>query len=123
MTCCYNTRVPVSEMTWLEDFFDGSSIFTMSDPQTVTLIEFVQQVSKMLLQKAITADKLLINFEVKQDLFEFIHDRLDGDFGESFTEDLTVFCKKYSITLDNLHAKKFKLLRVIVFEKIKASID
>ena len=107
MTCCYNTRVPVSEMAWLEDFFDGASIFTMSDPQTVTLIEFVQQVSKMLLQKAITADKLLINFEVKQDLFEFIHDRLDGDFGELFTEDLTAFCKKYNITLDNLHAKKF----------------
>src|SRR5271167_2865026 len=104
MACCY---IPHMKMTWSEDNFDKSSIFEMLDPQTATLIEFVQQVSKMLLEKAATADKLLINFEVKHDLFEFIHDRQNGDFGESFTEDLTIFCKK------------FKLLRVIVFEKIK----
>src|SRR5271163_4371296 len=120
MACCYKPRT-IMKMTWSEDSFDKSSIFDMLDTQTATLIEFVQQISKMLLEKAATADKLLINFEVKQDLFEFIHDRLNGEFGESFTEDLTVFCKKYNITLDNLHVKKFKLLRVIVFEKIKTN--
>ena len=118
MTCCYNASGD-AEMGCMEEPFDASVIMTIVNPQTSTLIEFVQQVSQLLVKKTIGADKLIINFEVKQDLYEFVHDKLDGEFSESFTEDLTVFCKKYSITLDNLHAKKFKLLRMIMFEKIK----
>src|SRR5271163_1383163 len=122
MSCCCNASGD-AEMGCMEKPFDGSIIMTIVNSRTSTLIEFVQQVSQLLVKKTIGADRLIINFEVKQDLYKFVHDRLDGDFSESFTEDLTMFGKKYSITLDNLHAKKFKLLRMIMFEKIKPMVN